>query len=571
MYQIMTTQTIRALLDQALDTLGLPHPDYSINRPANSAFGDYAANLSLILFKQLQLSDQYPSPLKLAEAIVAAIPAQDTFSAITTAPPGFINFTISQPELINSFNQLLAQPNLITQPNTGKTVIVEYSSPNIAKPFTVGHLRSTIIGDAIANIKAATGWRVLRDNHLGDWGTQFGKLICAIKKNWIPFDQIETSANPVKLLVDLYVQFHTQAETDPTLEDEARDWFKKLEQSDPEARDLWQKCIDWSWKEFDRIYQLLGIKFSPELNEGRGLGESFFQDKMQAVIDELDQQQLLKVGDLGAKVVEFGNTYPPLMILKKDGATLYATRDLSTDKYRKDTYQPDCIINEVGAEQSLYFKQLFALEQRLGWFKPEQRLHVGHGMYRFADGKMSTRKGNVIWLEEVITKAIDKSQQFTPNPGLARDIAIGALKWNDLKGEAKRDIVFNWDEILAMKGNSGPYVQYTHARAHSVLTKATDSPRSIDPTASLNSEELELLRWLLRFSETVARADTATDPSLIAGYIYELSQRFNTFYNKHTILGDEITKPQRVSLTELTARTIQTGLHLLGISAPEHM
>jgi arginyl-tRNA synthetase len=570
----MISRKIDQLINQALDTLNLPHVSYTVEHPSNQDFGDYATNVPLILFKQLkqQGDTQYQSPLNLAQTIAATIKDEDSnFSSISAAPPGFINFTISNQGQIKSFNNFFTQSELIEKVNTGKTVIVEYSSPNIAKPFTIGHLRSTIIGDAIANIKAATGWKVLRDNHLGDWGTQFGKLICAIKKNWIPFEQIETSENPIKLLVELYVRFHEEAEKDKSLDDEARAWFKQLEDGNPEARQLWQKCINWSWKEFDRIYHQLNVTFSPEFNQGRGLGESYFEDKMNPIIDQLNSKRLLKTGELGAKVVEFGDQYPPLMILKKDGATLYATRDLATDYYRKTTYHPDCIINEVGAEQSLYFKQLFEIEYQLGWYQPGQRIHVGHGMYRFKDSKMSTRKGNVIWLDEVIQKAIAKSRQFTENIDLAKQIAIGALKWNDLKGEAKRDIVFDWNEILSMKGNSGPYIQYTYARANSVIVKSDAKNHNLDPSIIFNDEERSLIRLLLRFSDVVNSADTRNDPSQLCTYLYDLCQRFNAFYNKHTILGNPVTAPGRLAITTQTKKVIGQGLTLLGIAAPEKM
>jgi arginyl-tRNA synthetase len=571
----------------ALTALSLPETDGGIEYPKNETHGDYASSVALTLFPKIKESDTntYSSPLELAQQIVKQLEQHNDASidTITAVAPGFINFTFSQTTLIDQFNQEFSKNDPITATNQGKKVIVEYSSPNIAKPFTIGHLRSTIIGQAIANIKSATGWTVLRDNHLGDWGTQFGKLIYAIKQNWIPFEHIEGSDTPVKLLVDLYVKFHEEAEKDDSLNDEARAWFKKLEDGDREARQLWQKCIDWSWKEFDRVYQRLGITFSPELNNGRGLGESFFEDKMQVVLDQLESKNLLSVGELGAKVVDFGEKHPPLMILKKDGATLYATRDLATDYYRLQTFQPYVIINEVGNEQSLYFKQIFEIESQLGWYQPHQRVHIGHGMYRFKDGKMSTRKGNVIWLEEVIDKAVQKAMEIIEadpkhNPEekqqLAHDIGVGALKWNDLKGEAKRDIIFDWDEILSMKGNSGPYIQYTHARTCSLLAKATTTLNTMDSNAPLNTLERSLITWLIRFDATVKQADQTHNPSQIATYLYELCQRFNTFYNQHTILGqnpEQPAPPHRLTLTSQTKKIIHTGLSLLGIKAPEHM
>jgi len=565
----MSTQNIHQLIDQTLTKLALPQVNYTLDSPDNPNHGDLATNVAMVLAPVVK-----QSPMSLAQTIVEQInlSKSENIEAISIAAPGFINFFYSNQGLVNLYNNFITQSNLTNPTNIGKTVIVEYSSPNIAKPFTVGHLRSTIIGDAIANIKAATGWTVLRDNHLGDWGTQFGKLICAIKQNWIPFDQIETSNRPVQLLVDLYVRFHQEAESNPTLEDEARAWFKKLEDGDIETRQLWQKCIDWSWKEFNQIYTQLGVCFSSEFNQGRGLGESFFEDKMQTVVDQLNQAQLLESGELGAQIVSFGDQYPPLMILKKDGATLYSTRDLATDYYRKTHYHPDLVINEVGSEQALYFKQLFEIESRLGWYQPSQRVHVGHGMYRFKDGKMSTRKGNVIWLEEVIAKATEKAKgllkpDIEHPQELAQIIGIGALKWNDLKGEPKRDIVFDWADILSMKGNSGPYVQYTYARTHSVISKATSIPQTLDSSFVPNPEERLLIKSLLQFPQAVTLADSQNNPAVVAGYIYNLCQQFNCLYNLHPILNS----PNRLTLTQKTSTTIKLGLSLLGIAAPEKM
>lgn len=571
----------------ALKKLNLPDVNINIEYPKNETHGDLASSVALTLYAKLREENNstYASPMALAQTIADQLKQTNDqrFTSIDVLPPGFINFNISQTALLDQFNHEYAKETPVTATNQGKKVIVEYSSPNIAKPFTVGHLRSTIIGQAIANIKSATGWTVLRDNHLGDWGTQFGKLIYAIKQNWIPIQSIETADNPVELLVELYVKFHQEAETNPDLEAEARAWFKKLEDNDQQARSIWQQCVDWSWKEFDRIYRLLNVSFSHKLNQGRGLGESFFENKMQPVIDQLEQQKLLTIGEEGAKIVEF-ESMPPLMILKKDGATLYATRDLATDYYRLQTFQPDIIINEVGNEQSLYFKQIFEIETKLGWFKPHQRVHVGHGLYRFKDGKMSTRKGNVIWLSDVIEKAIKKAHhlinegdnhsRLSDHDQLAKEIAIGALIWNDLKGEPKRDIVFDWDEILSMKGNSGPYIQYTHARTHSIHTKAAAAPEPIDLDAPINLEERALITWLIRFDSTIMKADQTLNPSVIATYLYELCQRFNTFYNQHTILGQKDGRQapkHRLTLTNHTRKIIHTGLSLLGIPAPNKM
>lgn len=457
---------------------------------------------------------------------------------------------------------------------TGQTAVVEYSSPNIAKPFTIGHLRSTIIGDAVANLLEATGWTVKRDNHLGDWGTQFGKQICAIKK-WGDEEEIAQSERPVKKLVELYVKFHAEAEENPELVDEGRAWFKKLEDGDLEARRLWQKCIDWSWKEFNQIYEELGVRFTE--NDGRGYGESYFEDKMDVVVEELETKNLLTDSE-GARLVFFpDDQYPPLMVIKKDGTTLYATRDLATDKFRLQKYGADVrIINEVGAEQSLYFQQIFAIELMLGWVEPDQRVHVKHGMFRFKDGKMSTRKGNVIWLEDVLQEARERAQQLGDDPEHAQTIAsavgIGALKWNDLKRSAHLDVVFDWDEMLSMEGNSGPYMQYTVVRGKSVLQKWQESGFTATATteADITPEGLEILRLLSRYGEAVERAAQEYAPHLLANALFEIAQSFNTFYNKHQIVADGV--PQvRIDLVNATVAVLSHGLGLLGIETVDRM
>jgi arginyl-tRNA synthetase len=507
---------IKNLFKVACERQNITGAVINLKPTTHESHGDLTTNIAL--------TTNAGNARQLAQALVDDItsnPASATIiERIEVAGPGFINVTLSNQIYIQQLREIIAQGDeyVLTPHLSQKKVIVEYSSPNIAKPFTVGHLRSTIIGDAIANLLEATGWNVLRDNHLGDWGTQFGKQIYAIK-TWGDEASLEASDNPVKDLVALYVKFHDEAEKDPDLEDRAREWFKKLESGDEEARHIWQKCIQWSWKEFQRIYEILGIQHSLEFQDGRGLGESFFEDKMQPVIQELDEKGFLKTGKEGAKLFFFPNdSYPPAMILKKDGTTLYHTRDLATDKYRKDTYQPDLIINEVGSEQSLYFQQLFEMERLLGWFEPHQRLHIGHGMIRFKDKKMSTRKGDVIWLQDVLEEAKKRALalQHTPNDSLAKQVAVGALKWNDLKGAPQRDIIFDWNEILNMKGNSGPYMQYTHARCCSVVLKSgmkTTSIKIDDKQIPTNLEEQRLLRHLIRYPDIVTQAAHSSYPS----------------------------------------------------------
>lgn len=547
--------------------------------PQDISHGDYSCNIALQVSKKLG-----KNPREIAEDLKTKILdlKLNTLEKVEVAGPGFLNFYISKEYLeknlvsINNQKEKYGKSDI----NNGKKVVVEYSSPNIAKPFTIGHLRSTIIGSALASILEATGWQVFRDNHLGDWGTQFGKQIYAIKE-WGREEDIEKAENPVKELVSLYVKFHEEAEKNPELEDAARAWFVKLEQGDPEARRLWQKCIDWSFKEFDKLYKALDVTFTE--NNGRGFGESYFEDKMTPIVSELEEKNLLKE-DKGAKLVYFeDDKYPPLMVLKQDGATLYSTRDLATDKHRLETHGNDVvIINEVGAEQSLYFNQLYELEKLLGWVKEGQRIHVRHGLYRFKDMKMSTRKGNTIWLEDVLKEAVDKAQKLgKEGSSVASEIGIGALKWNDLKRDPVADIVFDWEDMLSMDGNSGPYVQYTYARTQSILTKAQEGHAELVSASDMilkqvqddkrEKEELELLRKLQYFPEMVIFASDNLSTSVICNYLYELAKEFNLFYEKHRILNaeDENTKNFRLALTTAVGQVIKNGLTLLGISSPQ--
>jgi arginyl-tRNA synthetase len=594
-----TTHDIQTSIAQVAKVFGLElsPSEIKLEHPANPDFGDWSSNIALARYKDAKKPDGTPfsNPREFAtelqkELLTSSIPVDNV------AGPGFLNFKITDSTFLEALEEIIAKDGqVIQQKHTNKRAIVEFSSPNIAKPFTIGHLRSTIIGSAVANILQSVGYEVLRDNHLGDWGTQFGKLIYAIK-TWGDIEEISAADRPVKKLVELYVKFHDEAEKNPSIEDTARSWFKKLEEGDEEAKQLWEQCIEWSWIEFQKIYDQLDIHFSEEFDQGRGLGESFFEDKMDVVIEELRFKQLLK------------DKYPPLMIIKKDGATLYATRDLAADKYRLDNFGKETlIINEVGIEQSLYFQQLFETEKMLGWVKDGQRIHVKHGHYRFKDQKMSTRKGNVIWLEDVLeearsrafemstknlswkeegTKVVSSSNRFSESAnahatGLAiafknqEAIAFGALKWNDLRRKSELNIVFDWDEILNMEGNSGPYIQYTYARCKSVLNKAEDIDYSTQASEQVEfaKEELAVLRLLTQFDEVVQRAASEYSPHYICTYLFELAQAYNSFYNTLPILKaeDEKLLKFRLSLTKATSLILQKGLQLLGIKTVEQM
>jgi len=612
------------LLDLSID---INQDSIIVEYPANTLNGDFSSNIAMSVFSKLKIDlgvdFKFNSPRNFAEKIAGELIDKNIegVSKIEIAGPGFINFTLSDAFLLSKMGLIIKNSgDVLEKIGNGKKIVAEYSSPNIAKPFTVGHLRSTIIGDSLANIFEASGYEVFRDNHLGDWGTQFGKQIYAIK-TWGSEEEIENAENPVKELVKLYVKFHQEAEEDPSIEDEGRAWFTKLENGDQEARRLWEKCINWSWKEFEKIYKLLNVSFTE--NDGRGYGESFFEDKMDSVLKELKEKGILQESK-GAQLVFFpDDKYPPLMILKNDGSTLYSTRDLATDKFRKEKYGSDItIFNEVGAEQSLYFQQLFEIEQMLNWYKPEQRKHVGHGLIRFKDKKMSTRKGNVVWLDDVLNEAYSRVEVISKD--LSENdiwkIAVGALKWNDLKRKMHLPLVFDWDELTNIKGNSGPYMQYTYVRCLSVLQKAQNelletvfakknvgeianeishleddgqadqSSQNIDIlniitnhfdillnskaylNYQINDDEKNILRNLNKYSDIVKSSATEYAPHHISNYLYELAQSFNTFYANNKIIAenDEQTK-LRLLIVIAVAQIIKHGLNLLGIQTVEKM
>ncbi len=556
--------------------------EINIEIPKDKKYGDFSSNIAMQLAGKLKMP-----PIDIANKIIDNIGRSDHIKKVELAGSGFINFFISDEFYIKNLFEVLELKEDYGVINLGnhQKVIVEYSSPNIAKPFTIGHFRSTIIGDAVANILEFTGFTVFRDNHLGDWGTQFGKLIYAIK-TWGDEEKIEKSRKPVSELVKLYVKFHKEAEKDTDIEDQGRIWSKKLEDGDKEARRLWKKCIDWSFKEFDKIYSLLNVKFTE--NNGRGFGESFFEDKIDDVIKDLKSAELLKKSK-GAYIVEFDkkDNLPPIIIIRKDGATLYATRELATDKFRLQNYGKDIIIiNEVGSEQKLYFRQIFKIEELLGWFKPSQRVHKMHGLYRLKEGKMSTRKGRVIWLEDVLNEAIKRAKKIMENSGkiysdkelekISQVVGIGALKWNDLKRQSHLDIVFDWDEILNLDGNSAPYIQYTYARASSILRKSNSSKFYNLKNLKLNNisdQEMKILKLINRFSDVVAKSAIDYAPNYIANYLFELAQEFNRFYKLYPVLAesDVSLKNFRLLLTQSVSLVIKNGLNLLGIEVVDKM
>lgn len=454
----------------------------------------------------------------------------------------------------------------------GKTVLVEFSSPNIAKPFHIGHLCSTAIGSSIEKIHAFLGYNTVKINHLGDWGTQFGKLISAFKR-WGDRETIEK--DPIRELLKIYVRFHEEAKKDPALEDEARSYFKKLEDGDEETTALWQYFRDVSLTEFNRVYDLLGISFDSYA------GESFYSDKMDAVVESIKEKGLLTESE-GAQVVMLDEyNIPPCIIIKSDGATIYATRDLAAAIYRHNTYDFDKNIYVVGTPQALHFKQVFSVLKKMGNDWADRCMHVGFGLVKFKDKKLSTREGDVIFLEDVLNEAIAKTRavidagntELENKDEVAQKIGIGAVLYAFLKNSRERDIVFDWEELLDFDGESGPNVQYAYARAKSVLRRAPEvDAKSVDFSLLQTEQEYTLIKLIAGFGDAVIEAAEKNEPSVVTRYTTLIARQFNTFYNACPILkADDAVRNARLMLTDAASICIKTGLSLLGIETLEKM
>lgn len=452
----------------------------------------------------------------------------------------------------------------------GQNVTIDLSSPNIAKPFSVGHLRSTVIGDALSNLYRKMGYNTIKINHLGDWGKQFGLLMVAYKK-WGSKEAVE--ANPINELLKLYVRINTEIEHNPELDEEGRKWFKKLEDGDPEATQLWQWFRDESLEEFNRIYKLLDVEFD-SLN-----GEAFYNDKMDEGVQILEDKGLLKESK-GASIVDLDDVnLPPAMIKKSDGATLYITRDIATAMYRARTYNFVKNIYAVGQEQSNHFRQLKAVLKKMGFDWSDDMVHVDFGLVTKNRQKLSTRKGNIILLEPTLQEAISraKAQIEEKNPELenkeevAHAVGVGAVKFYDLKTDRRNGYDFDLEAMVSFEGETGPYVQYAYARIQSILRKANFTP-SADATYSLNDpESWEIIKLLQDFSRIVKRAAENYDPSLIAKYAISLAQAFNKYYAHTRILDESPERESRLALSYSTAVVLKEALRLLGVQAPEKM
>lgn len=540
----------------------------SIEIPPRPEMGDYA----FPCFRLAKVMRKAPNMI--AADIKDQIGEVDFIERIDVAG-AYLNFYIKKDIFVKTMIEAANSENFGGS-DLGKdqTICIDYSSPNVAKNFHVGHLRTTIIGNSLYKIHSKLGYNVVRINHLGDWGTQFGKLIVAYKA-WGSKEAVEKDG--ISELMKLYVKFHEEADKKPELVDEARAWFNKMENGDEEALSIWQWFKDISLVEYKRTYNLLGMDFDYYL------GESFYRDKCQAVVDRIKDAGLLKESE-GAMIVDLSDyDMAPCIITKKDGSSIYATRDLAAIFYRKETYKFSKCLYVTGQEQKLHFAQVFKVVELLGneWAK-DQLIHIPYGLVSLEGAKLSTRSGNIIYAEDILKDAIEKSLEIitekSPNlpnkEDVAKKVGVGAVLFNDLYNQRIKDVSFSWDKVLNFDGETGPYVQYTHARCCSVVRMAEtfDPAAPVDYSLITEQDAIELLKEINRFPDVVKDAADKYEPSIVARFAVDVAQAFNKFYNSTRInVDDAALKNARVMLTYLTKNTISEALNLLGIEAPEAM
>lgn len=557
----MNTQIAKSIAMALNNELSVNDIQYLLEKPKNLDLGDLAFPC-FTLAKKLRKSPN---------SIASDIKNNLSFDLIQEVQVvgGYVNIFYHQPTITHQvLSQIVKEKNLYgTQQESKGNVVLDFSSPNIAKPFSMGHLRSTVIGNALANITKKNGYQTIRVNHLGDWGTQFGKLIVAYRK-W--GDQKTIEAAPIEELLKIYVKFHEEAELDDTLNEQARTAFKALEDGDVEALALWQWFRDASLEEFKSIYQLLGINFDSFA------GEAYYNDKMPAVVKELEEKGLLVQSD-GAYVVEIANM-PPCLITKTDGATLYATRDLAAAFYRKQQYDPEKIFYVVGNEQSLHFKQLFKVIEKMGYDWAKDLQHVPFGMILKEGKKMSTRKGKIVLLADVLKEAIatakrnieEKNPNLEDKENVAYQVGVGAVIFNDLKNDRLHDIEFSIEHMMSFEGETGPYIQYTYARISSLLEKANEHSYEVSFEA-LGEQAWPVILLLEQFPKIISNAFELADPSQIAKYALQLARQFNKYYAQNKVLVVDSQRTSRLAFCHCVAVVLKESLALLGIAAPKKM
>ena len=546
-----------------------------IEIPQDQSMGDYA-------FPCFRLAKTMrKAPNLIAAELAEKLQGEKIFSEVSPVN-AYVNMFVSREEMMKStVSEVLEEKENFGRSDIGgnKKVIVEFSSPNIAKPFHIGHIRSTVIGNSLSKIYDALGYDVFKINHLGDYGTQFGKMICAYRR-WGNREDVINS--PIKTLLGYYTKFHVEVEEHPELEDEARAIFTKLEQGSKEEVELWQWFREESLKEFQRVYDMLGIEFD-SYN-----GESFYSDKMPRFEKELSDKGLLQESK-GAQVVDLEKYKLGTALIKKsDGSSLYITRDIAAAVYRKENYDFYKNIYVVATQQNLHFQQLFKILELMGYDWANQCVHVPFGMVRLEEGTMSTRHGRVVFLEDVLNGAIEKTREIIEekNPNIENleeitsQVGIGAVVFNELSNNRIKDYTFKWDQILNFDGETGPYVQYTHARCASLLRKAGEDivvkaqdPKNVDFALLAKSDSAyELTKLIYAFPGVVEQAGEKYEPSIITRHIIDIAQCFNKFYHdEHIIVDDEVEKTSKIALVIATKRVIATGIGLLGMKAPERM
>ena len=543
----------------------------AIEVPANSDMGDYAYPC----FKLAKVLRKAPPLIAQEIGEKLQLPVGISEMKIVGA---YINFFMDKPFYAKQVLQSVLEQGADygkSEKGTGKTIVIDYSSPNIAKPFHVGHLRSTVIGNALYQIHRALGYHCVGINHLGDWGTQFGKLIVAYKK-WGSQEAVEKDG--IQELMRIYVKFHDEAANEPALEDEARLWFVKMQDGDTEALTLWKWFYDISIREFERVYDMLGVKFDAYT------GESFYNDKMAPVVEELEQKGLL-VESEGAKIVDLSDeNMPPCLIIRKDGGTLYATRDITAALYRKKAYDFEKCIYLTALDENLHFALGFSVIHKMGYDWYQDLIHVPFGLVSLESGKLSTRHGNVVLMEELLHQAIAETQKIIEekNPSLpdketvAQKVGIGAVIFNDLYNTRIKDVVFSWERMLNFDGETGPYVQYTHARACSILKKVPDCKTEDLQTASFakldDEATLQVCKLLEAFPSKIEDAAAKLEPYLLTRHLVAIAQAFNKFYHDNPILNsaDDV-RFARLAVVLAVKTVLSSGLALLGIESPEQM
>ena len=560
--------------DESIETISADEIERVIEIPQEKAMGDYA-------FPCFRLAKVFHEPPdKIAARLAEATGPSDVAERVE-AVRAYVNIFLRRDRMVEeTIRTILTDPSSYGKTNqgNGRTVLVEFSSPNIAKPFHIGHIRSTVIGNSLYKIYEALGYRVVRINHLGDYGTQFGKMIVAYR-HWGCEDEVKK--DPIKTLLSYYTKFHVEAEKDPELEEEAREAFAKLEQGEKAERELWQWFRRESLTAFKRVYALMGIEFDSYK------GESFYSDTMSRFEEELRTKGLMKESQ-GAEVVDLSSYGLDIALIKKsDGSSLYMTRDIAAACYRKDTYDFYKNIYVVASQQNLHFAQLFKILDLMGYIWAKTCVHVPFGMVRLEEGTMSTRHGRVVFLEDVLNKAIEKTKAIirekNPDAGpvdvIARQVGVGAVMFNELANNRIKDYTFVWDQVLNFDGETGPYVQYTHARCASLLRKAgKESAEKAQEAKNLNTKYVQsdtafdLVRLLYAYPAVVAEAGEKYEPSVITRHIIDIAQAFNKFYHdEHILVENEEEKTARLAVAAATKAVLKNGLALLGVQAPERM